>query len=112
MQAAILRMALNHELDYRVQRDMSDRMRRFITRMFRSVSDLNSEALLEFLVALATEKLRLQTSDLAQLVKESRALLETQKQSEMKTAAICFLDICAEIAGIQPTDSHLQEREF
>lgn len=112
VQAAILRMALNHELDYRVHSDMSERMRRFITRMFRSLSDLNSEALLEFLSALATKKLRLQTSDLAQLVEESRRLLEPQQNSEMKSAALCFLAICADTAEPRSTDSHLQEREF
>lgn len=112
VQAAILRMALNHELDYRVQRDMSDRMRRFITRMFRNLSDLNSEALLEFLVALATEKLRLQVNDLTKLITESRTLLKSQQQSDLKVAVSCFLDICAGLDGVQSAKKLVDDRVF
>ena len=112
VQGALLRMALDHELDYRGQPEPSNRMRRFLVRMFRNITDINSEALLEFLIALATERLRLETEDLKKFVDESSIHLASQPDSNMKLAAVLLLRALRSVARIGSPDQQLPLREF
>ncbi len=93
IQGAFLRMALDHELDYRGQKDASNRMQRFLTRMFRNITDLNSEAALEFLCALATRRLQLEQSDIQEFVKKASELVRAQPDSPLHRAIDCFFEI-------------------
>lgn len=93
VQGALLRMALDHELDYRGQKDASNRMQRFLARMFRNITDLNSEAALEFLCALATRRLQLEQADVQELVKKASELIRAQQVSPLRQAINCFFEI-------------------
>jgi hypothetical protein len=64
IQAALLRAALPSELDYRGNLAASTYMHDFLCRMSRYVGEERSEAVLEFLTALATGRLRLEDAHL------------------------------------------------
>jgi hypothetical protein len=102
VQAALLRAALDHELDYRGQKDASNRMQRFLTRMFRNIADLNSEAALEFLVSLATSRLKLENNDLDIFIKQVTGLIAAQNASPMREAVNCYLQILRTKFNIGP----------
>lgn len=69
IQAAFLRAALPIELDYAVDAKCSAHMLEFLRSMFRNL-DAHGEAALEFVMAMATERLRLATSDQQQLERQ------------------------------------------
>lgn len=112
IQAAILRVALEHEIDYRGQVEASDRMRRFLIRLFRSISDRNSEAILEFLVSIACQRLRLEPDHLHQFIVQAVAYLEQQPPSPLKEAIKCFLHVISTIYDAGPPELRVEERPF
>jgi hypothetical protein len=73
LQAALLRAASGAELDYRTDRDSSVFIKDLILRLESRSGQPAGEALLEFLVALATKRLQIKRSLLEELVKQLRA---------------------------------------
>lgn len=67
IQAAFLRLAYPHELDFRARQDLSAEMRRIIERCLDRYNDTQGEACAEFVLALATRRLSLQAADLKKL---------------------------------------------
>jgi len=67
IQAAFLRLAYPHELDFRARQDLSGEMRRIIERCLERYNDTQGEACAEFVLALATRRLSLQAADLESL---------------------------------------------
>lgn len=112
IQAAILRVALEHEMDYRGQVDASDRMSRFLTRLFRNVLDRNSEAILEFLASLACQRLRLEPDHLVQFINQAIAYLEKQPTSPLKDAIKCFLHVISTVYDVGPPELRVEELPF
>lgn len=67
VQAALLRQALPSELDYSCTHEESGFMRDFLVKIFLSRDKPQGEAALEFAFAIATQRLRIQDSDLRTL---------------------------------------------
>ena len=67
IQAALLRAALPHELNYGPRPDLSREMRRIIERAIARHRDNQGEAALEFLFAVASGRLTLEGTDLERL---------------------------------------------
>ena len=64
IQAAFLRAATHHELDYRMSPDLSKQMADTLCGIFQHPRNPRAEALMEVLYAIASDKLRMSKSDL------------------------------------------------
>ncbi|WP_413992433.1 hypothetical protein ACMDCR_10260 [Labrys okinawensis] len=67
IQSAFLRLAYPHELNFSARPDLSSEMRRLVERCLERHSDAQGEACAEFLMALATRRLTLHSSDVDKL---------------------------------------------
>jgi len=68
LQASLLRAADAHELDYSGSPELSEMMREFLEKVFLNTSRPYGEAALEFGLALATQRLRLNKDDSLELI--------------------------------------------
>jgi len=73
IQASLLRAAIPWELDYSIEKESSGDMKRILESILHNRSNQRGEALLEFLLALASGKLRLTKEDERDFVSQLRA---------------------------------------